>query len=171
MSPTQQPWRLVKRGALLGALTGAALASIYTMLAVPAVALGLVLTNGQGNPLLEALAGAAILGLCAGPFAFVLGILPATLIGLVGGMLLGAFFIPLNDHLTGLGRAAVGASLGLVLAVSAQLTLGVTMIDETKQGLDVYFLDIFWVIGPGILLVVGFAWIAWRLGKLDSSTL
>lgn len=171
MAPMQQPWRLVKRGALLGALAGAVLASVYAMLAVPAVALGLVLTNGQGNLLLESLAGAAILGLCAGPFAFVLGILPATFIGLLGGMLLGAFFIPLNDHLTGLGRAAIGASLGLVLAVIAQQTLSEGLVDPTQQGLAAYSLLIFWIIGPGVLLIAGFAWVAWRLGKLNSSIL
>lgn len=76
-----------------------------------------------------------MLGLCAGPFAFVLGILPATFIGLLGGMLLGAFFIPLNDHLTGLGRAAIGASLGLVLAVIAQQTLSEGLVDPTQPGL------------------------------------
>lgn len=158
-----QPWQLVKRGALLGALTGATLASLYAMLAVPTVALALVWTNGQGNRLLEALAGAAILGLCAGPFALVLGILPALLIGLVGGMLLGALFIPLHDHLTSLGRAAIGASLGLLLAVIAQQTFGGDMIDQTQSGLAAYALDIFWIIGPGLLLIVGFAWVAWRL--------
>ncbi len=167
----QQPWRLVKRGALLGALAGAVLASVYAMLAVPAVALGLVLTNGQGNLLLESLAGAAILGLCAGPFAFVLGILPATFIGLLGGMLLGAFFIPLNDHLTGLGRAAIGASLGLVLAVIAQQTLSEGLVDPTQPGLAAYALLIFWIIGPGLLLIAGFAWVGWRLGKVNSPTL
>jgi len=171
MAPVEQPWRLVKRGALLGALTGAVLASIYTMIAIPVMALGLVLTNGQGNLLLEALTGTLIFSVCAGPFAFVLGILPATFIGLLGGMLLGAFFIPLNDHLTGLGRAAIGASLGLVLAVIAQQTLSEGLVDSTQQGVAAYSLLIFWIIGPGVLLIGGFAWVAWRLGKLNTSTL
>jgi hypothetical protein len=171
MAPMQQPWRLVKRGALLGALTGAVLASVYTMIAIPFMALALVWTNGQGNLVLEALAGATFFSLCAGPFAFVLGILPATFIGLLGGMLLGAFFIPLNDHLTGLGRAAIGASLGLVLAVIAQQTLSEGLVDPTQQGLAAYALLIFWIIGPGVLLIAGFAWVAWRLGKVNSPTL
>lgn len=167
----QQPWRLVKRGALLGALTGAVLASVYTMIAIPFMALALVWTNGQGNLVLEALAGTVVFSLCAGPFAFVLGILPATFIGLLGGMLLGAFFIPLNDHLTGLGRAAIGASLGLVLAVIAQQTLSEGLVDPTQPGLAAYALLIFWIIGPGLLLIAGFAWVGWRLGKVNSPTL
>lgn len=167
----QQPWRLVKRGALLGALTGAVMASVYTMVAIPFIALTLVWTNGQGNLVLEALAGTVVFSLCAGPFAFVLGILPATFIGLLGGMLLGAFFIPLNDHLTGLGRAAIGASLGLVLAVIAQQTLSEGLVDPTQPGLAAYALLIFWIIGPGLLLIAGFAWVGWRLGKVNSPTL
>jgi hypothetical protein len=171
MAPMQQPWRLVQRGALLGALTGAVMATAYTMIAIPVMALALVLTNGQGNLVLEALAGTVIFSLCAGPFAFVLGILPATFIGLLGGMLLGAFFIPLNDHLAGLGRAAIGASLGLVLAVIAHQTLSKGLVDATQQGVAAYALVIFWIIGPGLLLVAGFAWVGWRLGKVNSPAL
>lgn len=160
----QQPWRLVTRGASLGALTGVVLASIYAALAVPALAFWLLLTNSNNGRLLDALVGVTLLSLCAGPFAFVLGIAPAALLGLVGGTLLGAIFIPLHDHINDMGRAAIGASLGLMVAAIALLTLNEGLIDPAKPGFAGYYLFFFWLVGPSLLAIVGFAWVGWRLG-------
>ena len=160
----QQPWRLVTRGASLGVLTGVILASIYAALAVPALAFWLLLTNSDNGRLPDALIGVSLLSLCVGPFAFVLGILPAALLGLVGGTLLGAIFIPLHDHIDDMGRAAIGASLGLLIAASALLTLNEGLSDPIKPGCAGYYLFFFGLVGPSLLVIGGFAWVGWRLG-------
>ncbi|MBK6433356.1 hypothetical protein [Candidatus Amarolinea dominans] len=160
----QQPWRLVTRGASLGALTGVVLASIYAALAVPALAFWLLLTNSNNGRLLDALVGVTLLSLCAGPFAFVLGIARPRSWAWWAARCWARFSSRCTITSTTWVVRPLASSLGLLVAAIALLTLNEGLIDPAKPGFAGYYLFFFWLVGPSLLVIVGFAWVGWRLG-------
>jgi hypothetical protein len=106
-----QSTSLITRGIVRGALAGAMVAIVYTLIAIPAVGILHVASNVPVSKTFDALIGVGVFAICAGPFAIVLGILPAVAFGAVGGCLLGTIITHVHTKLT--KRQSVFMGVGL----------------------------------------------------------
>ena len=108
---------IVLRGALLGACTGAVLAGAYAAVAPLIFGALLAFTNGAMGGPLDPLIGAAVFSICAGPFGFVLGILPGTILGALAGLVIGIDLALLRDRVSPAGAAWIGLLVaGVIVA-------------------------------------------------------
>ena len=164
--------RLALRGALYGALAFALLAAGYAAVAVPIFGGSLAYANRANGRLHEALIGAAVLSICSGPFAIVLGILPGMALGALSGLIVGLLAAPLRHTLTRPGAALIGLFVAIPIVVAGNLLLGPDMIQPALNGLARYWLYLFWVGGPTVLILLGLPAVGWALfQQLDSPPL
>ncbi len=156
---------LILRGTLLGALAGTVLASLYAAAAPAGVAAWLVSTNSSNGRIFDALIGAVVLGICVGPFALVLGILPGMLLGAVSGLIIGLLAAPFHRSLTSAGGVAIGLLVAVVIVAGGNLLLGPGMIEPNRPVPDRYFPYLFWIAGPSLLVLVGLPIVGWFLPR------
>jgi hypothetical protein len=161
------PFALPVRGALLGAAAGATLASAYAALAPLFFGALLAFTNRANGRIVDALIGAAVFGICSGPFALVLGILPGALLGAVSGLLIGLLVAPWRHTLSRWGAALIGLLVALVIVVAGNLLLGPGMIEPHRPEPGRYLPYLFWIAGPSLLLLIGLPWVGWALRQED----
>lgn len=159
------PLALILRGALLGVVVSTALAGAYAVVAPIGVSVWLVSTNSGNGRVFDALIGAGVLGICAGPFALVLGILPAMLLGAVSGLVVGLLAAPFHKTLTGGGGAVIGLLVALVVVIGGNLLLGPGMIEPNRPEPGRYFPYLFWIAGPSLLVLVGLPIVGWLLPR------
>jgi len=155
--------RLILRGALYGALAFALLAAGYAAVAVPVFGGSLAYANRAGGRFHEALIGAAVLSVCSGPFAIVLGILPGMALGALSGLVVGLLVAPLRHTLTRPGAALIGLLVAIPIVIAGNLFMGPDMIQPALAGLSRYRLYLFWVGGPSMLILVGLPAVGWAL--------
>lgn len=160
-----KPLTLIFRGTLLGALAGTVLASVYAAAAPAGVAAWLVSTNSSNGRIFDALIGAGVLGLCVGPFALVLGILPGMLLGAVSGLIIGLLAAPFHRSLTSAGGAVIGLLVAVVIVAGGNLLLGPGMIEPNRPEPGRYFPYLFWIAGPSLLILVGLPIVGWFLPR------
>ena len=163
LKPPSTSLALIGRGALLGAVVGVALAAVYATLAPVVVGATLAVTNSTNGRLFDALIGAAVLGICAGPFAIVLGILPAMVLGLLSGIVIALLVVPFRHRLSHRGAALIGLLVALVLVVAGNLLWGPGMIEPNRPEPGRYLPYLFWFAGPSLLILVGLPVIGWLL--------
>lgn len=159
------PLTLILRGTLLGALAGTVLASIYAAAAPAGVAAWLVSTNSSSGRVFDALLGAGVLGVCAGPFALVLGILPGMLLGAASGLVIGLLAAPFHSTLSSWGGAVIGLLVAVVIVAGGNLLLGPGMIEPNRPEPDRYFPYLFWIAGPSLLILLGLPIVGWLLPR------
>lgn len=159
------PLTLILRGTLLGALAGTVLASIYAAAAPAGVAAWLISTSSSNGRIFDALLGAGVLGICAGPFALVLGILPGMLLGAVSGLVVGLLAAPFHRSLTGWGGALLGLLVAVMIVAGGNLLLGPGMVEPHRPEPDRYFPYLFWIAGPSLLILVGLPIVGWLLPR------
>ncbi len=157
------PHALIARAALLGAIAGATLAGFYAALAPAAVGVLLAFTNSANGKAFDALIGAGVFTLCAGPFALVLGILPGTILGLVCGLVIGLLVAPFRGAVSNRGAALIGLLLAVVIVAAGNLLLGPDMIQPQSPGFGRYFPYLFWIVGPSLLILLGLPLVGWLL--------
>ena len=165
MNDAADPLALVLRGALLGASAGAVLAGAYAAVAPFVFGAVLAFTNGGQGGMLDPLIGAAVFGICSGPFAFVLGILPGTLLGALGGLVIGLLMAPLRTRVSPAGAALIGLLVAVVIVVGANLGMGPDMIEPQRSGFGRYMPYLFWIAGPSLLVLAGLPWVGWALQR------
>lgn len=164
--------RLVLRGAFYGALTFAALAAGYAAVAVPIFGGSLAYANRANGHLHEALIGAAVLSICSGPFALVLGVLPGMALGAASGLAVGLLAAPYRHTLTRPGAALIGLLVAVPIVIAAHMIIGPDMIQPALAGLARYRLYLFWVGGPSLLILTGLPAVGWALfQRFDSAPL
>ncbi|GAB4568349.1 MAG: hypothetical protein Kow0047_21140 [Anaerolineae bacterium] len=160
---------LLKRGIYLGALAGAVLSIVYTAVAIPLVGILLVVTNIPGDRVFDALIGAGMFAMCAWPCAIPVGILPAVMIGALGGLLIGLLILPVQDRVSNEGAAIVGLLVGVGIVVAAHLWLFPGMIEETRpNGVLKYLPYLFWIGFPGVMILAGSMWVGWKIRETAS---
>ena len=163
MSDAPKPPAIVLRGALLGACAGAVLAGAYAAVAPLIFGALLAFTSGATGGPLDPLIGAAVFGICSGPFGFVLGILPGTLLGALAGLVIGFLLALLRDRVSPAGAAWIGLLVASVIVVVANLGMGPAMIEPQRLGFGRYMPYIFWIAGPSLLVLAGLPWVGWAL--------
>ena len=163
MRRISKPLPLIGRGALLGAASGGVLSVAYTAAVIPLAGLLLVFTNIPGGKVFDALIGAGVFAICAWPFAMALGILPGIILGVIGGMLIGLIVAPFRDNLSSRGAALIGLIVAAAIVVSGHLVLGRGLIDPNRVGFVKYLPYLFWLAGPGLLILSGLTWVGWTL--------
>lgn len=156
---------LILRGALLGAVAGAVLAGFYALLSPALAGIVLAITNSANGKLLDAMIGAGVFTICAGPFALVLGILPGTILGLFCGLVIALIIIPFRGALSHRGAALVGLLLAIGVVIAGNLLLGPGMIDPNRPGFGRYFPYLFWIAGPSLLVLFGLPMVGWLLQR------
>jgi len=115
----------------------------------------------------DALIAAGTFAVCAGPFALVVGVLPGVLLGALGGLLIGALVTPFR-HTISAGRAAlIGLSVSAVIGIAGNLLLGPGLIEPHRAGFGRYFAYLFWVAGPGLLVLAGGTGVGWVLARRE----
>lgn len=154
--------RLVLRGAFYGALAFAVLAAGYAAVAVPVFGGSLAYANRANGRLHEALIGAAVLSICSGPFAIVLGILPGMALGALCGLAVGLLAAPFRHRLRRGGAALLGLLVAIPVVVAGNLLLGPDYL-APASGLASYRLYLFWVGGPSVLILAGLPAVGWAL--------
>ncbi len=154
---------LLGRGVLLGAAAGGILASIYAALAPRAFGALLALTNSANGRAGDALIGAAVFGICSGPFGFVLGILPGVLLGAGSGLLIALLVAPFRRDLPRWAAALIGLLVAAAIAVAGNLLLGPDMIEPHRPAPGRYLPYVFWIVGPSLLVLIGLPWVGWML--------
>ena len=147
----------------MGAAAGALLASLYGLLAPPAFAVLLALTNASADKLIEVALGAAIFAICSGPFALLLGVLPGTLLGALGGLLIGLVAAAWRGRLSDRSAALIGLLVAIAIVVVGNLLWGPGMIQPALFGLARYRLYLFWIAGPSVLVLAGLPAVGWAL--------
>lgn len=76
------------------------LAGFYALHASGLVGASLAFTDSANGKLFEAMIGVGVFTLCAGPFALMLGILPGTILGALGGLIIALLVAPFRRHLS-----------------------------------------------------------------------
>lgn len=163
-----RPLTLLGRGALLGAIAGAALASLYTVFGGFLTGLALLLSSAEASQLGEALLGLAAFGIGAGLFAVFVGILPATLIGALLGLLIGLVCLPVRGRLTGARGALIGLAVAAGAAVIANLLLAPDLLRAEEGTFGPVFIYLFWLGAPSLLALGGGAAVGWVLARQAS---
>lgn len=159
---------LLGRSVLLGAAAGGVLASIYAALAPLAFGALLALTNSASGRLGDALIGAAVFGICSGPFGFVMGILPGVLLGAGSGLLIALLVAPFRRTLPRWAAALIGLLVAVTIVVAGNLLLGPDMIEPHRPAPGRYLPYVFWILGPSLLVLIGLPWVGWML-RVDLS--
>jgi hypothetical protein len=158
---------------MLGAAAGGGLASIYAALAPIAFGALLALTNSTNGRATDALIGAGIFSICAGPFAFVLGVVPGTLLGAVSGLAIGLLVAPFRRGLPSWGAALIGVLVAIAIVIADNLALGPGMIEPHRTAPGRYLPYLFWIAGPSLLVLIGLPWVGWtlqaNLGRMQRS--
>ncbi|MBM4460627.1 MAG: hypothetical protein FJ011_23185 [Chloroflexi bacterium] len=150
MRHPSRPLTLIARSLLLGAGAGALLATLYTLLAIPLFGL-LLLTNIPAGKALDALLGVGAFAVCAGPFALLVGILPAALIGALAGLPIGLLSLALGEQLTPRRGALIGLGVAVALVASANVLLGPSLLRMEEGSFGRAFLYLCWLGGPSIV--------------------
>lgn len=161
----RSPLAVIGRGALLGAMAGAALASVYTVLGILLIGLALLLSNADVGKVGDALLGFGAFSICAGPFALFIGILPATLIGALLGLLIGLLCLPFRDRLTGGCGALIGLAVAATAAVIANWRIGPDLLRAGEGTFGPVFIYLFWLGAPSVLALGGGVWVGRRLAR------
>lgn len=154
---------LLGRGVSLGAVAGGSLASVYAALAPIVFGVLLASINSTSGRASDALIGAAIFGICSGPFAFVLGILPGTLLGAMSGLLIALLVAPCRRTLPRWAGALIGLLVAVAITITGNLLLGPDMIEMNRPEPGRYFPYVFWILGPSVLVLIGLSWVGWML--------
>jgi hypothetical protein len=150
------------RGALLGALTGLAVSTIYAVFLITfflATMLYGAVTTAPSQPedaavmLLIGPASAGIMFICAG----FIGILPGTILGTLLGFLISLPVTLLQQYLSRWGAAVLGSAIsaGVIGAIHFLL-----LWYDPDPTLREYLLM---TILPGLLCIVAGGWVGWRL--------
>ncbi len=161
MSQTDRPLALVGRGIVLGGVAGAFLAGLYTLLAIPLFGLMLLLTNMPTGKVLDALLGLGAFAICAGPFALVVGILPALATGGLAGLLISLAILPWRRRLSGRGAALIGLGVAAIIAMAANLVLGSSLLQTADAGFGRHFTYLFWLGAPSLAALAAGAAVGW----------
>lgn len=164
MRHSSRPLLLIARSLMLGTGAGATLATLYTLLAIPLFGLAL-LTNIPAGKALDALLGVGAFAVCAGPFALLVGILPATLIGALAGLVIGLLLLPWRQRITGRGGALIGLGVSLILVATVNLTLGPGLLRMETGSFGSRFIYLFWLGGPSALALLAGPVVGWLQGR------
>jgi hypothetical protein len=149
---------------LLGALAGAGLSLAYTTVIIPLVGILLVLTNIPSGKVFEALIGAGLFGICAWPFAILMGVFPGIVMGAISGIFIGLIILPLQTRITNLGAAIIGLTVAIGLVIGAHSLLYPGLIDMTRpDGVFKYLPYLFWLGFPSVLVLAGLTWVGWSI--------
>ena len=146
-------------GARLGAITGMVLAGAYAVLALAVmgvIAASGTIADGSGIFALPLLGGVAM---CGWPLAVVLGLLPGIVLGAVGGAVIGGLLAML-PRLSPVVAILPGALVGCAVAVGNHVLLGPGFLADYAAGRSTLLPYFFWIVGPGILLVLGGGWVS-----------
>ena len=157
------PFALILRGVLLGAAAGAALAGFYSLLAPGLVGASLAFMNSDNGKLFEAMIGAGVFTICAGPFALVLGILPGTILGALSGLIIALLVAPFRRHLSHRAGALIGLLLAVGIVAAGNLLWGPGMIEPNRPEPGRYLPYLFWFAGPSLLILAGLPVVGWLL--------
>lgn len=157
--------RLIGRSTLCGAVAGIVCALAYTVLTMLALAIWQIISNNPPVRLLEASLGVLGAAICVGPFALVIGFVPGVTVGLLGGFLIGLVLAALRPTLTPRRGAFVGLAVAPGLIALAHL-LWVPAILNKDDRLAYY---LFWLAGPGIMVLVGLTWVGWSVTPAAST--
>ena len=170
-SARKQTISVLRRGVFLGARAGAALSIAYTATAIPMLGILLVVTNIPSGKVFDALIGAWMLPICAWPFAVLMGILPGSVLGAIGGLLIGLIVLPIRTRVTQGGAAIIGliVAIGMVGSVHALMYPGIIGGIPSK-GVFKYLPYLFWVAFPSVLVLTGLTWVGWKLLAADSES-
>ncbi|MCW1969808.1 MAG: hypothetical protein KIH69_016975 [Anaerolineae bacterium] len=153
---------LITRSTARGAIAGAALAIIYTLIAIPVVGLLLVISNIPIGKAFDAMIGAGIFAICAWPFAIVLGVIPGVLLGAVGGLGIGAGLPLSRERTTARPAAWLGFAIALGIVLIGHLFIAPGLIETQFTGLRAFIPYLFWLFGPSLMLVLGLTWAGWH---------
>jgi hypothetical protein len=156
---------LILRGVLWGTLAGGGLASVYAALAPIGFGLLLALTNSANGRAADALIGATLFGVCSGPFAFVLGIVPGTLLGAASGLTISLLAAPFRRTLSNAAAALIGLGVAIASVGAGNLLLGPDMIEPNRPTPGRYLPYLFWIAGPSVLVLIGLPWVGWALQR------
>lgn len=160
--PPQNSISWIGRGMRLGAAAGAGLASLYALLVI--LFFGLLLAPPEANDIGDALVGFGAIAICAGPFALILGILPAVLIGALIGFMIGLVCLPIRLGLTRSRGVLIGLVVTFVTMIAVNVIVGRDLLrDETSP--DRIFAYLFWLGAPSLLAPGGGAWVGWMLAR------
>jgi len=151
---------LVARGVIMGALSGFALSLIYGGL-ILAFLLFMMTQRSPGTPAGDYAIQLAMTSVTAGfamPCIGLLGVMPGVLWGVLLGLLIGVPVSLLRGKLRLVSSALLGAALaGVLAALWPQLLFFPT---STWPEIRTYFL---WQGGPGLISIVGGAFVGWWL--------
>lgn len=123
----------------------------------------LALTNSSNGRAFDALIGAGIFTICSGPFALLLGILPAVILGALSGLLIGLLAAPWRGRLSNGGAALIGLLVAIAIVIGGNLLLGPGMIEPNQAGFARYRPYLFWIAGPSVLILIGLPAVGWAL--------
>lgn len=154
--------QLITRSLARGAIAGAGLAILYTLIAIPVVGLLLVISNIPIGKAFDAMIGAGVFAICAWPFAIMLGIIPGALLGAAGGLVIGVGLALLPGRATQRQAAWFGLAVAVILVAIAHLTYGPSLVDAKFTGVRAYIPYLFWLLGPSLMLALGLTWVGWH---------
>lgn len=160
---------VLKRGFILGTLAGAVLSITYTAVIIPLVGILLVATNIPSGKVFDALIGAGMFAMCAWPCAVPMGILPGTVLGAIGGSVIGLILLPIRARVTNVGAAIIGLLVAIGIIAGVHVLLYPGMIEETQpNGVFKYLPYLFWIGLPGVMTLAGLTWVGWKI--LDANS-
>lgn len=162
-----QGFSILKRGIVLGAISGGVLSFAYTGLVIPLVGILIVFTNIPNGKIVDGLIGAGAFGICAWPFAMIIGVFPGVILGVMVGMLIGLIVLPLRTRISSKGTAMIGflVAMGIVLVAHRFLYPGL-IVANGPDGIMKYLPYLFWIAGPSLFLVSGMTWVGWRISLI-----
>ena len=145
----------VVRGAVTGMLAGVAAAVLYALFSPMVLVLSTLTAGVEANPT-EAIVGSLVLPFVAAPFVALIGVLPAMVLGLFGGALIGAIVALGRGKVSPGAGLAVGVLVGILLTGAVSLAIIAFVGDSTASGPT--FAYWFWLGVPGFLAMLVAGW-------------
>jgi hypothetical protein len=181
-SSAPRPRQKVKRGLILGATSGFILSAVYTIIIVLLLAVpGLVhqMVNPPpwvSNPVAELFVSAPFLIAITSCVGAMIGIVPSTMIGAIGGAVIGLIHL-WSSLATTLKRALlVGASCGISIILVFYYFLFFWQpapLEDLSH--EFVWTDALWFLLfpglPSLLIVAASTWVSWKLYQESLSTL